>query len=105
LLQPVSIPATDKVQLLPVDPLPTTGDAVPQKILPKRPGYNKRGQINSIVNNQIVINDILRKLNQSTEVYSSSNTASSRRILTPGKWVEYKLDTTNTIIKIRIIDQ
>ena len=105
MVQPVTASAADPLELVPLEPLPATGKAVPIPPPARRPGYNKRGRIDAVMGDKIIINDILRYLDSSTQIYSSSNTQSSRRILTPGKRVEYKMDKSNTINKIRILDR
>jgi len=94
--------AGNKVQLLPLEPLPQELAAKPYEPMPKPSGYNKRGRIDSIRGNEIVINDALRFLTSSTRFYSSSKKMASKRILKPGKIVVFELNKKNQIRKIRI---
>lgn len=103
LLQPISSRGAEKIKLIPLEPLPGTDMTVPHRPLSKRPGYNKQGRIDAVKGNDIIINDILRFVNSSTQVYSSSNSLSSKNLLIPGKKVEYKMDANNVILKIRIL--
>ena len=103
LIFPVLSFAEDKVKLLPLEPIPQESSVTPYKANPRRPGYNMRGKIDSIIGNEIVINDTLRLLTSSTQVYYSSDNTASKNILKSGKMVAFKLDAKNRILKIKII--
>lgn len=103
LLLPVLSVADNRVKLLPLDPLPWECFPTPYKINPKRPGYNMRGKIDSVIGNDIVINDALRFLTASTQVISMSDNTASKRILQTGRLVAFKLDGKNRILKIKVI--
>ena len=102
LLLPVLSFADDKVKLLPLEPLPQESSVKPYKINPKRPAYNKRGLIDRINGDEIIINDTLRYMNSSTQIFSSSNNLASKKILKSGQWVEFMLNQENQILKIRV---
>ncbi len=99
----VSSFAGNRVKLLPLEPLLRESSVIPYKINPRRPGYNMRGKIDNVIENEIVINDILRLLTSSTKVFSSANNAASKSILKPGNMVAFKLDEKNRILKIKVI--
>lgn len=95
--------ADNMVELLPLEPLPPESIAAPFQIRSQRMDYNKKGRIDRINEDEIVINDTLRYMSPSTRVFSSSDSSSIKRILRPGQWVEYNLDNKNTILKIRVM--
>ncbi|MDA3789563.1 MAG: hypothetical protein PF503_13855 [Desulfobacula sp.] len=102
LLLPVLSFAEDKVELLPIEPIPQESFVKPYKNNPKRPGYNRRGLIDRVSGNEIIINDALRLMNFSTQVFTSSDNLASKKILKSGQWVEFILDEENQILKIKV---
>ncbi|MCP4553742.1 MAG: hypothetical protein GY834_17260, partial [Bacteroidetes bacterium] len=103
LFLPVLSFADNKVKLIPLEPIPRESSITPYKTNPRRPGYNMRGRVDSVRRDEIVINDTLRFLTSLTQVFSSADNTASKRILKPGKFVAFKLDRENRILKIKII--
>jgi hypothetical protein len=103
LILPILSFADNKVKLLSLEPMPQENSVTSYQENPRRPGYNMRGKIDSIIGNEIVVNDTLRLLTSSTQFFSSTDNAASKSILKSGKMVAFQLDAENRILKIKIL--